>query len=144
MVSQWTGPYLDKPTKSAGIITTKRRAAVIQQKGLLIMPSFHVNVKAIACHDNGNGTFTLKMDGQALPEAELKMLEKRFPRTFHKVEELLAQEALLDSFATREDMEAKPSIVVECRSCGDSFRELSSGPTTGRCPTCTSKGKNKG
>lgn len=84
----------------------------------------HVHVKAKQIWNNGNGTYTLIIEGMPLSEEQNKTLEVLFPTLYAKAEELLAQETLLASLATPADVNAKdrfggtpPSVeVVPTRS----------------------------
>jgi len=64
----------------------------------------HVHVNAEAVHDNGNGTFTLKIRGHVLSVDDQETLERLFPNSDAAVGRLLNTEALIQSQATNADM----------------------------------------
>jgi hypothetical protein len=68
----------------------------------------HVNIAAQAVHDNGNGTFTIRLIGKPLSESEQKMLIALFPTLTEKAYDLLDKEVLLSALATEAQLTAPP------------------------------------
>lgn len=73
-------------------------------------PFVHVSVAAEAVHDNGNGTFTLRLRGREILHYEREMLEKLFPRLLESAYKLLTQETLLNSLATEAQLCAPATV----------------------------------
>ncbi len=71
------------------------------------MASLFVNVKALNVTNNGNGTFTLELQGRELSYEEGEVLSYMFPNLLDQVHKLLSKEALLASLATREQVEVE-------------------------------------
>lgn len=67
----------------------------------------NVSVKANQVLNNGNGTYTLVLEGAPIKEEHAKMLEELFPNLLEKANILLNQEVLLASLATPGQIQSK-------------------------------------
>lgn len=56
-----------------------------------------VNVKAAEVQNNGDGVFTIIVEGEELPEETLKLFRELFPNTCDRVFDLLSIETMLKS-----------------------------------------------
>lgn len=64
-----------------------------------------ISVRATEVLNNGDGVFTIMVEGEELPEGTLKVLRDLFPNTADRVFELLNVEALLSNI----EKDYKPS-----------------------------------
>ncbi len=72
-------------------------------------PTALVHIKALAVHDNGNGTFSVELPVRQLSTDENVVVERLLPNLSDKFYELLEKEALLSSTTTiAETQKPKP------------------------------------